>query len=85
MSEQTKTSDEQRIPNGMLQEKHPINMWRIAAIDEEKRLLEIMRVQIEAGSRLMGFLEVSIGADGAGAAVSQIVNKKLTAERRTTS
>lgn len=54
----------------------------IAAFDEDKHLLEIMQKQIEDDPRGMDYLEVTLGADGAGIFVRQILNKKLKAEGR---
>lgn len=54
----------------------------IEAFDEDKRLLEKMQAQIAADSRGTDFLEVTLGADGAGIKVRQILNKKLAAEGR---
>ena len=54
----------------------------IAAFDEDKHLLEIMQKQIEDDPRGMDYLEVTLGADGAGIFVRQILNKKLAAEGR---
>jgi len=56
-----------------------------AAFDEDKHLLEIMQAQIAADPRGMDYLEVTLGADGAGIKVRQILNKKLAAEGRTIS
>ena len=47
-----------------------------------KHLLEKMQAQIAADPRGMDFLEVTLGADGAGIKVRQILNKKLAAEGR---
>lgn len=52
------------------------------AFDEDKYLLEKMQAQIEADPRGLDFLEVTLGADGAGIKVRQILNKKLEAEGR---
>ncbi len=54
----------------------------IAAFDEDKYLLEKMQAQIEADPRGMDYLEVTLGADGAGIKVRQILNQKLEAEGR---
>lgn len=56
-----------------------------AAFDEDKHLLEIMQRQIEDDPRGMDYLEVTLGADGAGIFVRQILNRKLKAEGRTLS
>ena len=53
-----------------------------AAFDEDKHLLERMQAQIEADPRGLDYLEVTLGADGAGIKVRQILNKKLAAEGR---
>ena len=54
----------------------------VAAFDEDKHLLEIMQKQIGQDPRGLDFLEVTLGADGAGIFVRQILNKKLKAEGR---
>ena len=54
----------------------------IEALDENKHRLEKMQAQIAADPRGMDFLEVTLGADGAGIKVRQILNKKLAAEGR---
>ena len=54
----------------------------IKAFDEDKHLLEKMQAQIAADPRGMDFLEVTLGADGAGIKVRQILNNKLAAEGR---
>ncbi len=54
----------------------------IEAFDEDKHLLEIMQRQIEDDPRGMDYLEVTLGADGAGMFVRQILNQKLAAEGR---
>ena len=54
----------------------------IAAFDEDKHLLEIMQRQIGEDPRGMDYLEVTLGADGAGIFVRQILNKQLAAEGR---
>jgi len=53
-----------------------------AAFDEDKHLLEKMQAMIEADPRGLNYLEVTLGADGAGIKVRQILNKKLAAEGR---
>lgn len=53
-----------------------------AAFDEDKRLLELMQALIEADPRGLDYLEVTLGADGAGIFVRQLLNKKLAAEGR---
>ena len=55
----------------------------VAAFDEDKHLLEIMQRQISEDPRGVDYLEVTLGADGAGIFVRQILNKKLAAEGRT--
>ena len=50
--------------------------------DLDKHLLEIMQRQIADDPRGMDYLEVTLGADGAGIFVRQILNKKLAAEGR---
>ncbi len=54
----------------------------VAAFDEDKHLLEIMQKQIEDDPRGTDYLEVTLGADGAGMFVRQILNQKLRAEGR---
>ena len=54
----------------------------VAAFDEDKHLLEKMQAQIEADPRGLDYLEVTLGADGAGIFVRQILNRKLKAEGR---
>ena len=57
----------------------------MGSFDEDKYLLEAMQGQIEDDPRGMDYLEVTLGADGAGMFVRQILNKKLKAEGRTLS
>jgi len=54
----------------------------VAAFDEDKHLLEIMQRQIGEDPRGTDYLEVTLGADGAGIFVRQILNKMLAAEGR---
>ena len=54
----------------------------IAAFDEDKHLLEKIQAQISQDPRGMDYLEVTLGADGAGVRVRQILNKMLAAEGR---
>ena len=55
----------------------------VAAFDEDKHLLEIMQAPDRGEDpRGMDYLEVTLGADGAGIKVRQILNKKLAAEGR---
>lgn len=54
----------------------------VAAFDEDKHLLEIMQKKISEDPRGLDYLEVTLGADGAGIFVRQILNKKLAAEGR---
>mgnify|MGYP003627998672 CR=1 FL=1 len=53
-----------------------------AAFDEDKKLLQKLQAQVEADPRGLDFLEVTLGADGAGIKIRQILNKKLAAEGR---
>ena len=53
-----------------------------AAFDEDKQLLEKLHASVAADPRGLDFLEVTLGADGAGIRVRQILNKKLNAEGR---
>ena len=55
----------------------------VEAFDEDKHLLEKMQAQISNDPRGMDYLEVTLGADGAGVRVRQILNKMLKAEGRT--
>ena len=54
----------------------------IAAFDEDKHLLEKMQAQIAADPQGLDYLEVTLGADGAGIKVRQLLNRKLAAEGR---
>jgi len=53
-----------------------------AAFDEDKHLLEKLQASVATDPRGMDFLEVTLGADGAGIRVRQLLNKKLKAEGR---
>ena len=53
-----------------------------AAFDEDKHLLEIMQTQIEDDPTGMSYLEVTLGADGAGILVRKLLNKKLAEDGR---
>jgi len=53
-----------------------------AAFDEDKHLLEKLQESVANDPRGLDFLEVTLGADGAGITVRQILNKKLKAEGR---
>ena len=53
-----------------------------AAFDEDKHLLEIMQKQIQDDPTGMSYLEVTLGADGAGILVRKLLNKKLAEEGR---
>ncbi|MEM6308793.1 MAG: aromatic ring-hydroxylating dioxygenase subunit alpha [Pseudomonadota bacterium] len=53
-----------------------------AAFDEDKHLLEHLQASVASDPRGMDFLEVTLGADGAGVRVRQVLNKKLAAEGR---
>jgi hypothetical protein len=55
----------------------------MAAFDEDKHLLEKLQASVAADPRGLDFLEVTLGADGAGIKVRQSLNKKLKAEGRT--
>lgn len=54
----------------------------IEAFDEDKYLLEKMQAQISNDPRGLDYLEVTLGADGAGIKVRQVLNKKLQQEGR---
>lgn len=56
-----------------------------AAFDEDKNLLEKLQASVAADPHGLDFLEVTLGADGAGMKVRQILNKKLKAEGRSLS
>ena len=53
-----------------------------AAFNEDKHLLEIMQNQINDDPIGMNYLEVTLGADGAGILVRKLLNKKLADEGR---
>ncbi|MEO0909482.1 MAG: hypothetical protein AAFX96_03805, partial [Pseudomonadota bacterium] len=55
----------------------------VAAFDEDKHLLEIIQKQVSTDPRGLNFLEVTLGADGAGVKVRQVLQRKLAAEGRT--
>ena len=57
----------------------------IEAFDEDKYLLEKMQAQISSDPRGLNYLEVTLGADGAGIKVRQVLNKKLEQEGRSLS
>lgn len=54
----------------------------IAAFDEDKHLLEKIQQQVSNDPKGMEFLEVTLGADGAGVKVRQVLGRKLAAEGR---
>ena len=54
-----------------------------AAFDEDKHLLEKIQAQVSADPRGLDYLEVTLGADGAGIRVRQVLKRKLAAEGRT--
>lgn len=54
----------------------------IAAFDEDKALLERMTEQIKLDPRGIDYPEITLGADGAGVKVRQVLNRKLKAEGR---
>ena len=54
----------------------------VAAFNEDKDLLQKLQANVAADPRGVDFLEVTLGADGAGMKVRQILNKKLKAEGR---
>ena len=54
----------------------------VAAFDEDKHLLEIIQKQVGSDPRGMEYLEVTLGADGAGVKVRQMLQRKLAAEGR---
>ena len=53
-----------------------------AAFDEDKHLLEKIQQQVSEDPRGLNFLEVTLGADGAGVKVRQVLQRKLAAEGR---
>jgi vanillate O-demethylase monooxygenase subunit len=57
----------------------------VAAFNEDKELLQKLQANVAADPRGLDFLEVTLGADGAGIKVRQILNKKLSDEGRTLS
>ncbi|MEO1689242.1 MAG: aromatic ring-hydroxylating dioxygenase subunit alpha [Pseudomonadota bacterium] len=71
------------VPSLTDEVKAKTNTSITAAFDEDKHLLEIMQRRIAEDPRGLDYLEVTLGADGAGMFVRQILNKKLAAEGRT--
>jgi len=57
----------------------------IAAFNEDKNLLEKLQSQVSNDPRGLDYLEVTLGADGAGIKVRQVLNKKLSEEGRSLS
>lgn len=53
-----------------------------AAFDEDKHLLEKIQAQVSQDPTGMNYLEVTLGADGAGIRVRQALKRKLAAEGR---
>ena len=53
-----------------------------AAFDEDKHLLEKIQAQVGADPRGLDYLEVTLGPDGAGIRVRQVLKRKLAAEGR---
>ena len=54
----------------------------VAAFNEDKDLLQKLQKNIENDPRGLDYLEVTLGADGAGVKVRQLLNNKLAAEGR---
>ena len=57
----------------------------IAAFNEDKHLLEKLQAQVGNDPRGLDYLEVTLGADGAGIKVRQVLNKRLAEEGRSLS
>ena len=53
-----------------------------AAFDEDKVLLERMQAMVGADPRGLDYPEITLGADGAGIRVRQVLQRKLDAEGR---
>ncbi len=53
-----------------------------AAFDEDKVLLERMQAMVGADARGLDYPEITLGADGAGVRVRQVLQRKLAAEGR---
>jgi len=53
-----------------------------AAFDEDKVLLERMQAMVGADARGLDYPEITLGADGAGIRVRQVLQRKLAAEGR---
>ena len=54
----------------------------VAAFNEDKDLLQKLQKNVENDPRGLDYLEVTLGADGAGVKVRQLLNNKLAAEGR---
>ena len=54
----------------------------VAAFNEDKVLLEKLQKNVENDPCGLDYLEVTLGADGAGIKVRQLLNKKLNSEGR---
>ena len=57
----------------------------VAAFNEDKHLLEKLQAQVGNDPRGLDYLEVTLGADGAGIKVRQVLNKRLAEEGRSLS
>jgi vanillate O-demethylase monooxygenase subunit len=54
----------------------------VAAFNEDKDLLQKLQKNVDNDPRGLDYLEVTLGADGAGVKVRQLLNSKLAAEGR---
>ena len=54
----------------------------MAAFNEDKDLLQKLQKNVDNDPRGLDYLEVTLGADGAGVKVRQLLNSKLAAEGR---
>ena len=54
----------------------------VAAFNEDKALLQKLQANVSADPRGLDYLEVTLGADGAGVKVRQVLNKQLAQEGR---
>ena len=52
----------------------------VAAFNEDKDLLQKLQKNVDNDPRGLDYLEVTLGADGAGVKVRQLLNRKLAAE-----
>ena len=54
----------------------------VAAFNEDKDLLQKLQKNVDNVTRGLVYLELTLGADGAGVMVRQLLNSKLAAEGR---